>query len=92
MNLFEKILNDKEIIDRYYEIEKYEELNKGWAYHNISHVLNVTIMVEKILSYLKYNRQFIECAKIAAILHDTGANEGKEGHAYRSYIFAKNNI
>lgn len=90
MNLFEKILNDKEIIDRYYEIEKYEELNKGWAYHNISHVLNVTIMVEKILSYLKYNRKFIECAKIAAILHDTGANEGKEGHAYRSYIFAKN--
>lgn len=89
MNLFEKILNDKEIIDRYYEVEKYEELNNGMAYHNILHVLNVTIMVEKILSYLEYNNTFIECGKIAAILHDTGANKGKDGHAYRSYVFAK---
>lgn len=89
MNLFEKILNDKEIIDRYYEVEKYEELNNGMAYHNILHVLNVTIMVEKILSYLEYDNTFIECGKIAAILHDTGANKGKAGHAYRSYVFAK---
>ncbi len=90
MSLYERISNDKEIIDRYYEIEKYEELNKGIAYHNMAHVLNVTILVEKILSYLKYDNTFIECAKIAAILHDTGANKGKDGHAYRSYMFAKN--
>lgn len=90
MNIFEKILNDKEIIDRYKEIEKNEKINKNRAYHNIAHVLNVTRIVEKILSYLEYDNTFIECAKIAAILHDTGANEGKEGHAYRSYIFAKN--
>lgn len=89
MNLYEKVLNDKEIIERYKKIEKYEELNKGRAYHNIMHVLNVTMVVEKILSYLEYDNTFIECAKIAALLHDTGANEGKDGHAYRSYLFAK---
>lgn len=90
MNIYEEILKDKEIIARYDKIEKYEDLNKGIAYHNIEHVLNVTTMVEQILTYLKFDNEYIECAKIAAILHDTGADEGKDGHAYRSYLFAKN--
>lgn len=44
---------------------------------------------EKILKALKYDDDFINETKIAAILHDTGCIEGKENHAYRSYEFAK---
>lgn len=89
MNIFEKIYNDKKILDRYFEVERYENLIKGIAYHNFSHVFNVIKITEKLLKDLECDEKFIEDAKIAALLHDTGANDVKEGHAYRSYLFAK---
>ena len=45
-----------------------------------------------MLKQLGYEDSFIEEAKIAAILHDTGAIEGKKNHANRSYNFAKKYI
>ena len=89
MKIFDEICKDEEILNRYLEVERYENKNKGWAYHNFAHVNNVAQMVEKLLRNLNYDEQLIENAKIAAILHDTGANLGKEDHAYRSYLFAK---
>lgn len=87
--MYEKIINDQEIIKLYQDISEYEEMAGGWAHHDFNHVNNVAMMVEKILKQLQYNLQFIEEAKIAAILHDMGSLQGKENHANRSYELAK---
>lgn len=63
----------------------------------MDHVLNVVATTEKILTDLKYPKDFIEEAKVAALLHNIGTIDGKEGHANRSYLmvkeyFSKNNI
>src|SRR5574344_1914277 len=88
MNLFDEIYNDQEIRNRYHEVEVFEEKDGGWTYHNFYHVLNVTKNVEIILKALGYDDEFIENAKIAAIMHDTGCTLGKDNHAERSYLFA----
>ena len=92
MDYFHKICKDKEIIEIYERIHKYEDAEGGYAYHDYNHVNNVANYCEKILRSLKYDDDFISEAKIAAILHDTGCTEGKENHAYRSYEFAKKYI
>jgi HD superfamily phosphodiesterase len=46
--------------------------------------------VEIILKGIGTSEREIELGKIAAYLHDTGAIEGKNGHAARSAEFAKN--
>lgn len=90
--MFQKILNDPYIIDIYSKISKFEDQNKGWAHHDLSHVQNVTNMMEKIFTDLNYDSHFIEEAKVAGILHDLGAIEGKDNHAYRGYLMAKDYI
>ncbi len=92
MDKFSKIMNDKVIIDIYNKISGFEDLDKGWAHHDLDHVKNVAKLVESLLIQLGYEESFIEEAKIAAILHDTGAIEGKKNHAMRSYNFAKKYI
>lgn len=89
MNKFDKIANDETIIDIYNKISEFEDLDKGLAHHDLNHVKNVAKLVECLLSKLDYDENFIEEAKIAAILHDTGAIEGKTNHSLRSYNFAK---
>ena len=90
-DIYEKIKNDSFIIDIYNKIHEYEDKDKekGWAYHDYNHVLNVSALVEKLLLMLNYNDDLVYSAKIASILHDTGALQGKEDHALRSYEFAK---
>lgn len=89
MGYFEFVKTDKSIVDIYNQISKFEDEDKGWAHHDFNHVYNVSLLVEKLLKSLNYNEKFIDEAKVAAILHDTGSLEGKEGHAFRSYEFAK---
>lgn len=89
MSKFEQIVNDEKIIQQYNKISEFEDLDKGWAHHNLEHVKNVSKLVEVLLKKLNYDENFIEEAKIAAILHDVGAVEGKNNHALRSYEFAK---
>lgn len=96
-SLYEIIKNDPYIIDRYNKIEIIEDKNLGHAYHNYTHVLNVASIIEKVLKCLNYDDEFIEKAKIAGIMHDTGALEGKNNHTLRSYdnaikYFEDNNI
>ena len=88
--IYHDILTDKEIIKIYETIEENEKKAGRYAFHNLKHIENVTITVEKILKDLKYEEEFIEKAKIACLLHDTGAVYGKEGHALKSYEYAKN--
>lgn len=87
--IYSRIYNDEELQKRYREVEKYEEKNGGWAYHNFEHVKNVIAIVENILLGLNYSESIIYKAKIACLLHDAGATKGKENHAYKSYEFAK---
>lgn len=92
MDNFNKIANDKTIINIYNKISEFEDLDKVWAHHDLDHVKNVAKLVESLLRQLEYEESFIEEAKIAAILHDIGAIEGKKNHALRSYNFAKKYI
>jgi len=87
--MFELIYADPELQKHYEQVGLFEDNNKGWAYHNWTHVSNVTLMVEQILEQLNASYDYIESAKIASILHDTGAITGKEGHAERGVIFTK---
>ena len=92
INYFNKIKNDKTIMTIYRKIHEYEDAEDGYAYHDYNHVNNVANYCEKILKVLNYDDDFINEAKIAALLHDTGCTEGKENHAQRSYEFAKKYI
>ncbi len=77
------------ILKIYDEIEKMEIANGGWAFHNFEHVKNVMNNATKILFDLNYENDIIVSCKIACLLHDVGALNGKDGHAERSYEFAK---
>ena len=87
--IYEKIINDKKIIDRYENIKKFEDETGGRAYHDLEHIKRVEKIIDNVLNKLEFDEDFIYKEKIACILHDTGAILGKENHAYRSYLFAK---
>lgn len=83
------LVSNNEILNIYTEIEKREVRECDWAFHNIEHVKNVSKIAEKILNDLNFDEEIIYDCKIACLLHDVGALEGKEGHALRSYEYAK---
>ena len=87
--VYEQLKNNKEIINIYDKIEEKELNNGGYAFHNMEHINNVTNIATNLLRKLNYDDNTIYKSKIACLLHDTGAIEGKEGHAERSYEFAK---
>ena len=89
---FNKIIQDKKILNVYEEILKDEEESEWWAHHGMQHVYEVTNFAEQILTMLNYDKDFIEEAKIDTMLHDIGCIEGKEKHAIRSFEFAKKYI
>lgn len=87
--MYEKILNDKLIIKIYDDISIFEDKEKAWAHHDLIHVTNVANMLELILKQLGYKDDYIDEAKVAALLHDIGCIKGKENHAIRSAIMAE---
>ena len=87
--VYNNLINNQEIIDIYNKIEKYEKENDGIAFHNYNHVKNVTDIATNLLIHLNYDDNTIYKIKIACLLHDVGAIIGKEGHADRSYEYAK---
>ena len=90
-DVYKFIYNDKRIREIYKGIDEKEEANiDAWGHHNFDHVSNVKDIVEEILRKLKFDNEFIYEAKIAAIMHDVGAIQGKPGHAERSYIYTNN--
>ena len=87
--VYEKLINNSEIINIYNQIEEYENETGGWAFHNYAHIKNVTDIATNLLKKLNYDDNTIYKSKIACLLHDVGALQGKEGHDIRSYEFAK---
>lgn len=84
------IYNDNEIRNIYNQTNYLEENEyKGYAHHDFTHVCNVKDLSEKILKDLNCEQYIIEETKIAAILHDIGAVQGKKDHAIRSWEFAE---
>ena len=86
--LYNHLLNNQEIKDIYDKIRKNVN-EESWVYHDLTHIMSVTNMVEAILRELNYDSEFIAKAKIAALFHDVGVIEGKDGHAIRSYEYTK---
>lgn len=90
-DVYNYVYNDEKIREIYDKIDSNEEDNyDAWGHHNFNHVCNVRDIVEQILRELNYDDSFINEAKIAAIMHDIGALQGKPNHAERSYIYAMN--
>lgn len=87
--VYNNLVLDDEISNIYKQIEIMETKEDDIAYHNFEHVKNVTSIAEKILLDLKFDMDDTYKVKIACLLHDVGALEGKENHTERSYIFAK---
>lgn len=88
-NFYELVKSDSDIIKIYQKINEYENKEKQRAYHDYNHVINVSEIVRELLEALNYDKDFIDEAQVAAVLHDTGCTEGKENHEIRSYEFAK---
>ena len=87
--IYEILNSNVEIIDLYKRIEESENNSGGWAFHNYEHVKNVSTTAEKILKDLNYDESTIYKCKIACLLHDVGALQGKEEHAERSFEYTK---
>ena len=87
--VYKSLSANDEIVNIYREIEKEETKNGGWAFHNFEHIKNVMMIAEKILNDLNFDENIIYKCKIACLLHDVGALQGKEDHAERSYLYAK---
>lgn len=95
--IYNNLVKDENIKKIYKEIEKLEDKERAIAYHNFSHITNVTNIVENVLQSLNVDENTIFKAKIACLFHDVGILYGKENHAYKSYkmtkeYFEKNNI
>ena len=80
--------SDDEIFNIYKNIETKEKRGGGWAFHNVEHVNNVSQIAEKILIDLNFDEEVLYNCKIACLLHDVGALEGKDEHAERSFQYA----
>ena len=88
--MFDAIKNNSYIINQYNKVKEYEDKDpNAHACHSMSHVLNVVNTIEEVLKELNYDNDYIEEAKIAALLHDLGCYIGKENHTQRSYEMAK---
>lgn len=88
--VYDFLINNEKILDIYSKIECREAAGGGWAFHNFVHVMNVSSLAEKILTDLNFDSDMIYKCKIACLLHDVGALEKKDGHAFRSYQYSLN--
>ena len=57
--IYEKIVNDKKIIDRYENIRKFEDETGGWAYHDFNHIKRVEKIIDNVLNKLDFDEEFI---------------------------------
>lgn len=88
-DIYDILSQNEEILKIYREIEDNEIKGGGYAFHNYEHIKNVSKTAEKILTDLNFDENDIYKCKIACLLHDVGALQGKKDHAQRSYEYAK---
>lgn len=84
---FEELKNDLNIVATYELIDRFDF--KPLSLHGVTHVENVVRITEEVLILIGATKDIINCAKIAAYLHDLGMKDGKKGHAKRSLKEAK---
>ena len=81
------MLNDKEILSVYEDIDKH---NKFPANHGMKHILGVVELSNKIMPLFNFSDRDVLILQASLILHDIGQVDGRENHGYKSMIFAKN--
>ncbi len=94
--MFERLKEDDLVTDCYLKITKSVNPHAPIK-HDLTHAYNVVENIENILTQLGVESDFVESAKISALLHDIGMIKGKKEHALNSYIWAadyfrKNNM
>jgi len=87
--IYDYLNSNDNILKIYTEIENKEIKDGRWAFHNLEHVKNVSKIAEKILIDLNFDEETIYKCKIACLLHDVGALQGKEEHAQRSFEYSR---
>ena len=81
------VLNDKIIVDIYKKIGESKIL---WAEHGLKHINCVLDNIKRVYDIFNIDDKESEnLCLIAGVLHDVGALQGKDDHAMRSFIFAK---
>ncbi len=65
-----------------------QHISNKYAYHNLQHTINVVNAVKEICALEKVTAENRELLEIAAWFHDTGYNQGAEGHEQRSAEYA----
>ncbi|MFK7980026.1 MAG: Pycsar system effector family protein [Saprospiraceae bacterium] len=65
-----------------------QHIPEKYAYHNLQHTINVVNAVKEICALEEVTAENTELLEIAAWFHDTGYNEGAEGHEQRSADYA----
>lgn len=83
MNNYDMLNNDEELNNIIDSINKVNE-NILMACHGRYHTTFVIRTIENLLAKLNFDEYTIELGKIAGLLHDIGAIEGKNGHVKRS--------
>lgn len=89
--MYNLLLQSDLVKQSYKKIEQDEQIS-GTAKHDLSHVLSVVDLVEKVLVQLDVDDAFIQASKIAALLHDLGCVDGKKDHALNSYNIVEDYI
>lgn len=87
MNLYSKILNNKEYLKTVQKIESIKFITDGkWDWeHGLEHYKRVADYVKDILVQLNADERTIELGMAAALLHDIGLSKGdKVDHALES--------
>jgi len=89
--LYEQMINDESIIKEYDVIAENERQAGNYATHDLSHIKRVVDYCARAAQLLGLCDEEVAGIKIAALLHDIGCASGsKNGHAERSYEWAKN--
>lgn len=65
-----------------------QHISEKYAYHNLQHTINVVNAVKEICALEGITKEATELLEIAAWFHDTGYDQGAEGHEQRSADYA----
>lgn len=86
MDIVQKILNDKEVTDKYDAIDK---INPYPFNHGMKHIHNVVRLAKMASKELGLSSREQTMLLVAEVLHDLGQVESREGHGDRSSAFAR---
>lgn len=95
MEIYNKILNNKNYLDLVKKIESIRFITDGkWDWeHGLGHYQRVAKYVKDILTQLGADNRTVEMGMVAALLHDIGLSKGdKIDHALESSRIFKNYI